>query len=136
MIVSLSFSRALIKDGIPSTSDCQLMTGKWGGVWTTHQRGQVAGKVRLLRLICSGIWTGREVQRRQVKILPFQLFIKIRLRTESDYKSADDSMLRGLESGPNGVTKLASSGLDGRIVVWDLAGSGLEGRMGGMNIRH
>lgn len=49
--------------------------------------------------------------------------------------TANDSMLRPLESGPNGVTKIASSGLDGRIVVWDLAGSGLEGRMGGMNIR-
>jgi hypothetical protein len=43
-------------------------------------------------------------------------------------------MLRAIESGANGVTKLASSGLDGRIVVWDLAGSGLERRMGGINI--
>jgi hypothetical protein len=66
-----------------SPSEYQLMTGKWGGVWTTRQRGQVAVKVRLLRLICSGIWTAREVPRRQVKILPFQLFIKIPLRTES-----------------------------------------------------
>jgi hypothetical protein len=45
-------------------------------------------------------------------------------------------MLRAIESGANGVTKIASSGLDGRIVVWDLANSGLEGRLGGMNIHH
>jgi len=45
-------------------------------------------------------------------------------------------MLRAIEGGANRVTKIASSGLDGRIVVWDLAGSGLEGRLGGMNIRH
>ena len=45
-------------------------------------------------------------------------------------------MLRAIEGGANGVTKIASSGLDGRIVVWDLAGSGLEGRLEGMNIRH
>jgi hypothetical protein len=62
---------------------CQLMTGKWGGVWMRHQRGQVAEKVKLLQLICSGIWIGREVPRQQVKIQPSQLFIKILLRTES-----------------------------------------------------
>lgn len=44
------------------------------------------------------------------------------------------SMLRAVEGGANGVTKIASSGLDGRIVIWDLGG--LEGKMGGMSLRH
>ena len=43
-------------------------------------------------------------------------------------------MLRAFETRADGVTKIASSGLDGKIVVWDV-GSGLEGRMGGMSIR-
>ena len=43
-------------------------------------------------------------------------------------------MLRAFESGAVGISKIASSGLDGKIVIWDV-GSGLEGRMGGMSIR-
>ena len=48
----------------------------------------------------------------------------------------NDSMLRTFESGADGVLKVASCGLDGKIVVWDVGGSGLEGKMGGMNIRY
>jgi len=44
-----------------------------------------------------------------------------------------DRMLRAFEEGASGVSKLASSGLDGKIVIWDV---GLEGKMGGMGIRH
>ena len=43
-------------------------------------------------------------------------------------------MLRAFESGPSGVSKIASSGLDGKVVVWELSGSGLEGKMRGMHI--
>jgi hypothetical protein len=43
-------------------------------------------------------------------------------------------MLRKFEGGAGG-SKVASSGLDGKIVLWDVGDSGLEGRMGGMNIR-
>ena len=44
-------------------------------------------------------------------------------------------MLRPYETGPSGVVKVVSSGLDGRIVVWDVGGSDLAGRMGGLNLR-
>jgi hypothetical protein len=44
-------------------------------------------------------------------------------------------MLRAYEHDAGGVTKIASSGLDGRIVIWDVGGSGLERKMGGMTIR-
>jgi actin related protein 2/3 complex, subunit 1A/1B len=44
-------------------------------------------------------------------------------------------MLRAYESGPGGVSKIVSSGLDGKIVIWDVNKSGLEGRMGGMSLR-
>jgi len=54
---------------------------------------------------------------------------------QSVHCNADDSMLRAFETGAGGVSKVASSGLDGKIVIWDVGGSGLEGRMGGMNIR-
>jgi len=43
------------------------------------------------------------------------------------------TMLRAYEHGASGVSKVASSGLDGKIVVWDV-GSSLEGKMGGMHI--
>ena len=43
-------------------------------------------------------------------------------------------MLRAFETGAGGVSKVASSGLDGKIVIWDVGG-GLEGRMGGISIR-
>jgi hypothetical protein len=42
-------------------------------------------------------------------------------------------MLRAFEEGASGVSKIASSGLDGKIVIWDV---GLEGEVGGMGIRH
>jgi actin related protein 2/3 complex, subunit 1A/1B len=42
-------------------------------------------------------------------------------------------MLRAFEEGASGVSKIASSGLDGKIVIWDV---GLEGKVGGMRIRH
>jgi hypothetical protein len=45
------------------------------------------------------------------------------------------SMLKPYEHGASGVTKIASSGLDGRIVIWDVGGSGLERKMGGLSIR-
>lgn len=44
-------------------------------------------------------------------------------------------MLRVFEVGAGGVEKVATSGLDGRIVIWDVGSGGLESRMGGMNIR-
>lgn len=44
------------------------------------------------------------------------------------------TMLRVYESGTGGVTRIASCGLDGKIVVWDV-GDGLNGRMGGMSLR-
>ena len=44
------------------------------------------------------------------------------------------TMLREYESGAEGVTKIASCGLDGKIVVWDV-GDGLDRRMGGMSLR-
>lgn len=44
------------------------------------------------------------------------------------------TMLREYETGAGGVTKIASCGLDGKIVVWDV-GDGLDGRMGGMSLR-
>jgi actin related protein 2/3 complex subunit 1A/1B len=44
------------------------------------------------------------------------------------------TMLREYESGEGGVTKIASCGLDGKIVVWDV-GDGLDRRMGGMSLR-
>jgi len=44
-------------------------------------------------------------------------------------------MLRPYERAVDGVTKIASSGLDGKIVIWEVGGSGLEGRIGGMSIR-
>lgn len=93
-------------------------------------------KARLLRLICSRTWTVKEVPRRQARTRRLLLFIRIPLRTGNVLSTANDRMLRPFESGASGVTKIASSGLDGKIVVWDLAASGLEGRMGGMNIRH
>ena len=46
-----------------------------------------------------------------------------------------DRMLRAYEAGPGGISKIVSSGLDGKIVIWDVSDSGLEGRMGGMNLR-
>ena len=49
---------------------------------------------------------------------------------------ANGSMLRPLERRADKISKVASSGLDGKIVVWDVGGSGLEGKMGGMNIRY
>jgi actin related protein 2/3 complex, subunit 1A/1B len=44
-------------------------------------------------------------------------------------------MLRAYDGGAGGVSKIVSSGLDGRIVIWDVNDSGLEGRMGGMSLR-
>jgi len=44
-------------------------------------------------------------------------------------------MLRAFEQGSGGVTKIASSGLDGKIVIWDV-GAGLESKMSGMRIHH
>jgi len=46
------------------------------------------------------------------------------------------SMLRPYESGAGGVSKFVSSGLDGRIVVWNVHSQGLDGRMAGMSLRH
>ena len=63
------------------TSDITFTKGKWGGVWMIRQRGRVIVRVRLLRLVCSGIWIGREVPKPQAKIRPFQRFIRIPLRT-------------------------------------------------------
>jgi hypothetical protein len=45
-------------------------------------------------------------------------------------------MLRVHEGTPDSVTKIASSGLDGKCVIWDVGGAGLEHRMGGMSLRH
>jgi len=45
------------------------------------------------------------------------------------------TMLRELERDGGGVTKIASCGLDGKLVIWDIGG-GLHERMGGMSIRH
>lgn len=43
-------------------------------------------------------------------------------------------MLREYESDAGGVTKIVSSGMDGKIVIWNVD-EGLNDRMGGMNIR-
>jgi hypothetical protein len=43
-------------------------------------------------------------------------------------------MARPYQRGAHAVEKLATAGLDGRLVIWDVAG--LEGRMSGMTIRH
>lgn len=45
------------------------------------------------------------------------------------------TMLREFERDGGGVTKIASCGLDGKLVIWDIGG-GLNERMGGMGIRH
>jgi hypothetical protein len=45
-------------------------------------------------------------------------------------------MLRAYETGASGVRLVASAGLDGRIAIWDVTGSDLETRVGGINIRH
>jgi len=44
-------------------------------------------------------------------------------------------MLRAFERGAGGVTKIASSGLDGKIVIWEVD-VGLESKMAGMHVHH
>lgn len=46
------------------------------------------------------------------------------------------SMLRVHEGAADSVTKIASSSLDGKCVIWDVGSAGLERRMGGMSLRH
>lgn len=44
------------------------------------------------------------------------------------------TMLREYERDEGGVTKIVSSGMDGKIVIWNV-GDGLRERMGDMSIR-
>jgi hypothetical protein len=44
-------------------------------------------------------------------------------------------MIREYEEGPEGIEKVVTSGLDGRLVIWDVGSSALRARMGGMSIR-
>jgi actin related protein 2/3 complex subunit 1A/1B len=44
------------------------------------------------------------------------------------------TMLREYESDAGGVTKFVSSGMDGKIVIWNV-GDGLKERMGEMSLR-
>jgi len=46
------------------------------------------------------------------------------------------TMLRTCERGASGVSTIASSGLDGKIVVWGVGRSHLEGRMGRLHLHH
>jgi len=43
-------------------------------------------------------------------------------------------MIRAYERGPEGVEKVVTSGLDGKLVIWDAAPRGMHARMGGMSI--
>jgi hypothetical protein len=99
-----------------------------------RQRVRRVGIVNILLSICLGIWIGRAPPRLLLKILLSPLFIKTPSRNLPFLGFADCSrMLRAFEEGASGVSKIASSGLDGKIVIWDV---GLEGEVGGMGIRH
>lgn len=50
------------------------------------------------------------------------------------YSGLINSMLRAHDVGAGGISKFVSSGLDGKIVVWDVSGPSLEGRVGGMSL--
>jgi len=43
--------------------------------------------------------------------------------------------VRNYEGAPGHVTKVSTSGVDGKLVVWDVSATGLAGRMGGMHLR-
>jgi hypothetical protein len=108
-----------------------------------RQRVRRVGIVNNLLSICLGIWTGKVPPRLLRKIRLFPPFIKTPSRTPLQSPKrlpairlgfADcGRMLRAFEEGASGVSKIASSGLDGKIVIWDV---GLEGKVGGMGIRH
>jgi hypothetical protein len=95
----------------------------------------VTVKTNLPPSTCLGIWIVREVQKLGLRILRCLLSIRIQSRKIA-FEGRLHRMLRTYERGASGVSTIASSGLDGKIVVWGVGRSNLEGRMGGLHLHH
>ena len=113
-----------------------LIEGIWEGLSMIRPRVPVVVTMNPQRSICSGIWTAKEALKQRTRIPLFQLFIRTRSRRNTLVTSLMCSMLRAHEGPAESVTKIASTSLDGKCVIWDVGGASLDRRMGGMSLRH